>query len=226
MGSDPANVRTYRECDGDVGGGGRKPLPRTNIKNPLDELRAVRRVMRARDVEDEVPETLALAHEQASRVRYDRFVLTRPDLLLFRDLPLTRLSRKLGEAYCNSHGGAGGDFHFVLERWHVEAVAANLDTIIALAANPPLEHPKPYLTSGHGMMRAFLDHALGPAAACDPAVRDARCRGVLSIDLVIFAGFDQEVYRKTPFHLLLLCPKAPVRQAVLAYLVATYGLSA
>ena len=54
----------------------------------------------------------------------------------------------------------------------------------------------------------------------------ARCRGVLSIDLVIFAGFDQEVYRKTPFHLLLLCPKAPVRQAVLAYLVATYGLSA
>ena len=51
-------------------------------------------------------------------------------------------------------------------------------------------------------------------------------RGVLSIDLVIFAGFDQEVYRKTPFHLLLLCPKAPVRQAVLAYLVATYGLSA
>ena len=55
--------RTYRECDGDVGGGGRKPLPRTNIKNPLDELRAVRRVMRARDVEDEVPETLALANE-------------------------------------------------------------------------------------------------------------------------------------------------------------------
>ena len=55
--------RTYRECDGDVGGGGRKPLPRTNIKNPLDELRAVRRVMRARDVEDEVPETLALPDE-------------------------------------------------------------------------------------------------------------------------------------------------------------------
>lgn len=55
--------QTYRECDGDVGGGGRKPLPRTNIKNPLDELRAVRRVMRARDVEDEVPETLALANE-------------------------------------------------------------------------------------------------------------------------------------------------------------------
>ena len=55
--------QTYRECDGDVGGGGRKPLPRTNIKNPLDELPAVRRVMRPRDVKDEVPETLALARE-------------------------------------------------------------------------------------------------------------------------------------------------------------------
>ena len=55
--------RTYREGDGDVGGGRREPLPGANVENPLDELPAVRRVVRPRDVEDEATEKLALAGE-------------------------------------------------------------------------------------------------------------------------------------------------------------------
>lgn len=167
---------------------------------------------------------LVLDHERETGERYDRYVLTRPDVAIFKDLRLDRLSRSRGAAYCNSFGGAAGDFHFVLERWHLEAVARNLATVLALAAARPRTPPDLFwLTSNHGGMRSFLSAALN-GTGCN-ARGDPECRGVVANDGQVIAGIDEEVYRKTPFHLLLECPKPVVQRAMFAHFVQFYGLS-
>jgi len=161
---------------------------------------------------------LVLEHERTNGVTYDRFVLTRPDVLTFKDLDLARL--RPGPAYCNTYNGAKGDFHFVLGRWHLEAIAANLDRILAAAADPAAA-PEGFglLTSGNGRMRLFLAAAEpGPPAGC------SNCRDLRN-DFQVRPRQDQEVYRKSAIHGLLACPVPAVREAILGHFVAFYGVS-
>lgn len=148
---------------------------------------------------------LALAREAEGDVAYDRFVLVRPDVLLLRDLHVAALPR--GRPYCNSHGRAAGDFHFVFERDHVEAVAA------ALAPGREAA-PGPRILSGHNNMRNFLALAFAPP------------RGAMAIDAQLFAGFDEDVYRKFPFHVLFKCTGVDVARVATDHFAVLYNLSA
>jgi hypothetical protein len=119
---------------------------------------------------------LMFAHEAAHPgVWYERAIVTRPDVLTFHDLELAKLARG-GPAYCNSHGKGSGDFHWVFERWHLEALR---DAVYGGAA------PEQHLIGGHGKMRSFLAHAFNNTN-----------RGQMLSDNQIFPGFDQDVYRK------------------------------
>ena len=47
-------------------------------------------------------DSIALSHEASAGVRYDRFLVTRPDVFLDKGLNLAALPR--GKVYCTSHG--------------------------------------------------------------------------------------------------------------------------
>jgi len=148
---------------------------------------------------------LALRREAAGAVRYDRFVLVRPDVLTLTDVDIGRLPR--GRPYCNSHGRAAGDFHFIFEREHVEAIGAALPPgrFAALGRHG---------LSFHNYMRDFLAAAL-PGE-----------RGVMANDGQVLPGFDQDVYRKFTFHVLFKCGGGEVARLAADFFDQRYSLSA
>ena len=117
-------------------------------------------------------------------------------LIIDRNLNLAKLAR--GRMYCTSFGDAAGDFHFVMEHRHAEA----LFRLHYPSASPPVFH-------GHGWMKAWM------SAALDVPVGDA-----VANDLQLFGGMDEEVFRKTDFT-QMLCNGFPywkeVRSLVLGF---------
>ena len=59
---------------------------------------------------------MVLNHVRLRRLgsAYERVVITRPDVVLTKDLRLDELSTSADRIYVNQHPGANGDFHFVL----------------------------------------------------------------------------------------------------------------
>ena len=74
--------------------------------------------------------------------------------------------------------------------------------------------PGPRILSGHNNMRDFLALAFAPP------------RGAMAIDAQLFAGFDEDVYRKFPFHVLFKCTGVDVARAATDHFAVLYNLSA
>ena len=100
-------------------------------------------------------------------------------LIIDRNLNLAKLAR--GRMFCTSFGDAAGDFHFVMEHRHVEA----LFRLHFPSKEPPVFH-------GHGWVKAWMASQLGLPP------KDA-----VTNDLQLFGGMDEEVYRKTDFTQML-----------------------
>mmetsp|Transcript_11677 Transcript_11677/g.27389 ORF Transcript_11677/g.27389 Transcript_11677/m.27389 type:complete len:338 (+) Transcript_11677:167-1180(+) len=140
---------------------------------------------------------LMLQHEVKASISYKRVVLIRPDVFINTDLLLSKLPASPKILYCNTHGNGAGDFHFVMERAQAERLATAL-------------YPRLYGVAGsvgnHGSMKKFA------ASNLNATVQN---------DNTIFAGFNEEVYRKVPWH-HCLC-NAPDWWR--AYMAETYGMT-
>ena len=118
-------------------------------------------------------------------------------LIIDRNLDISLLAR--GKMHCTSFGKAAGDFHFVMEHKHAEALFR-------------LHYPTgkaPLNFHGHGWMRKWMALSLG-----EPE------QGVVANDDQLFGGMDEEVFRKTDFT-QMLCNGFPYWQAFWA----AYGMT-
>ena len=107
--------------------------------------------------------------EVKRNVTYDRVIFMRPDVLIIgRDLTLAKLPR--GMVHCTTFNNGNGDFHFVMEHKHAEAIFK-------------LHYRSPYSPTfqGHGWMKTWMADMAKTAVVSDNQ---------------IFAGIDEEVYRK------------------------------
>mmetsp|Transcript_46866 Transcript_46866/g.60235 ORF Transcript_46866/g.60235 Transcript_46866/m.60235 type:complete len:343 (-) Transcript_46866:251-1279(-) len=124
---------------------------------------------------------LMLKYEKRNKFTYDRILLVRPDIFISKDLILNKLPRSPQKMYCNNHGKAAGDFHFVMEHNH----AVRLSTVLPLQQNSSIA---PHIVGGHNRMNLFAAKEMDT---------------VMSNDNQIDPGADEEVYRKVVWHLML-----------------------
>ena len=92
-------------------------------------------------------------------------------LVIDRNLDLSILRQ--GKMYCTSFGDNAGDFHFVMDRLHAEALAR-----IHFRTEAPV------IFKGHGWIKNWMLSASGVEIANDNQ---------------LFGGMDEEVFRKTDF---------------------------
>jgi hypothetical protein len=111
-------------------------------------------------------------HERFRNRRYDYVVLTRPDVLLWKDMRLSSYDPE--RVYNNKGNGGSADFHFVMNSTNAEAFSAIYDYL----GHPELSS----LTRGahYGLNRAFVSKFMGLSMFEDE----------------IDAGYDEEVLRK------------------------------
>lgn len=76
-------------------------------------------------------------YERSSGAVYDKVVLYRPDVLLWKDMVLSDYDTS-SAVFVNAHAGGGGDFHFVMSSEDASAFKGLYDS--SLNGNPHREH--------------------------------------------------------------------------------------